>query len=60
MFNSPVIVYKMLVQAFLCRIENSLETSGDLELLEDAVQMALDCVLTDEEVLGNFFVGEAF
>ena len=50
---------KHLAQAFADRIENGLEASGDLESPEDAVQMTFDCFLTDEEVLGDFFVGAA-
>jgi hypothetical protein len=54
---SSVVKLTSLAQSPFDRIENSLKTSGDLEFLEDAVQMALDCFLTDEEVLGDFFIG---
>ena len=49
-----------LVQDFADRIENGLEASGDPEFPEDAVQMTLDCFLSDEEALGDFFIGAAF
>jgi len=48
----------MLAQAFADR-KYGLEASGDLEFPEDAVQMTFDCFLTDEEVLGDFFIGAA-
>ena len=47
---------KDLAQAFADRIENGLEASADIEFPEDAVQMSFDCFLTDEEVLGDFFI----
>ena len=48
-----------LGQAFPDRTENGLETAGDLEFPEDAAQMSFHCFLTDEEVLGDFFIGAA-
>ncbi len=48
-----------LAQAFADRVKNGLEASGDLEFPEDAVQMAFDCFLTDEQVLADFFIGAA-
>ena len=49
-----------LGQAFPDPTENGLETAGDLEFPEDAVQMTLDCFLSDEEALGDFFIDTAF
>jgi hypothetical protein len=40
-------------------IEDGVQTTGHFEFLEDAVQMGLDRLFTDEKVLGNFFVGAA-
>jgi hypothetical protein len=51
---------KYLAQAFADRIENGLEATGDLEFPEDAAQMSFHCFLTDEEVLGDFFIGATF
>ena len=45
-----------LSQPALDRVENGLETAGHVELLEDAVQMALDRLFADEKGLGDVFV----
>lgn len=51
---------KGLVQPFFEGVDDCLEASSDLELSENAVQVAFDRLLPDGERLGNFFVCVAF
>lgn len=37
-----------------------MQTSRDVELSENVIQMGFDCFFADAQGVGNFFVGEAF
>lgn len=45
-----------LAQPAVDRVEDGLEASGDVQLPEDAVQMALDRLLADEKDLSDLFI----
>jgi hypothetical protein len=51
---------KDLFQPAVDGIEHGLEAPGDVELLENAVQMTLDRFLADEKGFGNSFIRQTF
>lgn len=50
---------KGLAQAPLDHVEDGFEAPGDLEFLEDTIQMALDRLLADREGLGDLLIRAA-